>query len=170
MVLLIFPVPAPRKTAVASEVPAEVPAAAAITEVSAAAVAAEVPAAGTAGVCTSVGGFGPAGSPMPMGGGSAMFAEIIVLMYCVWEGAVCWETCWYVSEKTTDGKFGVVDYCVGMYMGQMENGWDGIGMVRRFITVCWVEWEQLREMVWNGAGIRKLCDGDGMGTGCGTEI
>ena len=64
----------------------------------------------------------------------------------------------------------MVDYCVGMYMRQMENGWDGFGMVRSFITVCWVEWEQLREMVWYGAGIRKLCDGDRMRTGCGTEI
>ena len=40
--------------------------------------------------------------------------------------------------------------------------WDGIGMVRSFITECLVGWEQLREMVWYGAGIRKLDDGDGM--------
>ena len=44
-------------------------------------------------------------------------------------------------------------------------------MVRRFIMVCWMGWEQLRrEMVWYGAGIRKLDDGDGMVTGGGTEI
>ena len=42
-------------------------------------------------------------------------------------------------------------------------------MVRSFIMVCWVRWEQLREMVWYGAGIRNLGDGDGMVTGGGTE-
>ena len=34
------------------------------------------------------------------------------------------------------------------------------GMVISFIMVSWVGWEQLREMVWYGAGIRKLGDGD----------
>ena len=52
----------------------------------------------------------------------------------------------------------------------MRYGWDGIRMVRNFIMVCWVGWEQLRNMVWYGAGIRKLGDGDGMVTGGGTEI
>ena len=41
-------------------------------------------------------------------------------------------------------------------------------MVRNFIIVCWGGWEQLREMVWYDAGIRKLDDGDGMVTGGGT--
>ena len=36
--------------------------------------------------------------------------------------------------------------------------------------VCWVGWEQLWEVVWYGAGIRKWGDGDGMVTGGGTEI
>ena len=36
--------------------------------------------------------------------------------------------------------------------------------------VYWVGWEQLREMVWYGAGIRKLGDGDGIVTDGGTEI
>ena len=36
--------------------------------------------------------------------------------------------------------------------------------------VCCVGWEQLREMVWYGAGFIKLGDGDGMVTGGGTEI
>ena len=35
--------------------------------------------------------------------------------------------------------------------------------------VCWVGWKQLREMVWYGAGIRKLGDGNGMVIGGGTE-
>ena len=48
--------------------------------------------------------------------------------------------------------------------------YDTDGMVRSFIMVCWVGWEQLREMVWYDAGIRKLGDGDGMVTGGGTEI
>ena len=43
-------------------------------------------------------------------------------------------------------------------------------MVRSFIMVCWGGWELLREMVWYGAGIRKLGDGYGMVTGGGTEI
>ena len=43
-------------------------------------------------------------------------------------------------------------------------------MVRSFIKVYWVGWEQLRKMVWYGAGIRKLSDGDGMVTGDGTEV
>ena len=43
-----------------------------------------------------------------------------------------------------------------------------LGVVRSFIMVCWVGWEQLREMVWYGAGIRMLGDGDGMVTGGGT--
>ena len=43
-------------------------------------------------------------------------------------------------------------------------------MVRSFIMVRWVGWEQLREMVWYGADIRELGDGDGMVTGGGTEI
>ena len=95
-VLFLLPAPTPRKITVAPKVPAEVPAAAA---------AAEFPAAGTARVCMSVvGGCSPAGSPMPMGRGSAMFADDIgVLMCCVWEEVVCWETCWYISEKATDG-------------------------------------------------------------------
>ena len=48
-----------------------------------------------------------------------------------------------------------------------------LGMVRSYINdimVCWVGWEQLRKMVWYGAGIRKLGGGDGMVTGGGTEI
>ena len=58
-----------------------------------------------------------------------------------------------------------------MYMGQMWYGWNGIGMVRSFtMMMCWVGWKQLWEMVLYGAGIRKLCDGDGMVTGGGTEI
>ena len=28
-----------------------------------------------------------------------------------------------------------------MYMRQMRYKWDGIGMVRSFIMVCWVGWE-----------------------------
>ena len=38
--------------------------------------------------------------------------------------------------------------------------------------VCWVGWEQLREMVWYDAGTRKLGDGDRdeMVTGGGTEM
>ena len=36
--------------------------------------------------------------------------------------------------------------------------------------MCWVEWEQLREMVWHGAGIRKLGDGNGMVIDGGTEM
>ena len=45
-----------------------------------------------------------------------------------------------------------------------------LGMVRSFIMVCWVGWEQLREMVWYDSGIRKLGDGDVLVTGGGTEI
>ena len=43
-------------------------------------------------------------------------------------------------------------------------------MVRSFIMVCWVGWEQLREMVWYGADIRKWGNGDGIDTGGRTEI
>ena len=43
-------------------------------------------------------------------------------------------------------------------------------MVRSFIMDCWMGWKQLREIVWYGAGIRKLGDGDGMVTGGGTDI
>ena len=45
-----------------------------------------------------------------------------------------------------------------------------LGMVRSFTKVCWLGWEQLREMVWYGAGTRKLGDGDEQVTGGGTEI
>ena len=43
-------------------------------------------------------------------------------------------------------------------------------MVRSFIVVCWVGWEQLWEIVWYLAGIRNLGDCGGMVTGGGTEI
>ena len=45
-------------------------------------------------------------------------------------------------------------------MGWYWNAW----MIKGFIMVCWVGWEQLREVIWYGAGIRKLGDGDGMVT------
>ena len=58
--------------------------------------------------------------------------------------------------------------CIVFVRKTKQNRCDTDGMVRSFIMVCWVGWEQLREMVWYGAGVREL--GDGTVTGDGTEI
>ena len=53
----------------------------------------------------------------------------------------------------------------------VRMGWDWDG--KKFYhgaPLCWMGWEQLREVVWFGAGIKNLGDGDGMVIGGGTEI